>query len=245
QHGRLKVKSSVEIEKEKSNEKRKKLMYYKKIISDIQNMDLNLEYLDELLKLTSEVLRMNPDYYTFWNIRKKLFQKLKAESKTECEALMIKELNFLNECLKLNPKSYSVWHHRCFITEFMDRADWPLELELTSKFLECDNRNFHCWDYRRFVFSKCTTSPESELLFSTKKISMDFSNFSSWHYRSKLISQIHPNLFVDHMDVISREYSLVENAIFTDPSDQSGWFYLKWLIDKSRSLIFSSCPNML
>lgn len=48
-------------------------------------------------------------------------------------------------------------------------------------------------------------------------------------------------------EVLEKEYALVHNAIFTDPDDQSGWFYHLWLIDQTvkndTPLLVSSWPS--
>ena len=52
-----------------------------------------------------------------------------------------KELSFLKSCLQVNPKSYSVWHHRQWIMEFMPQPDWKKEIHLCNLFLSYDERN--------------------------------------------------------------------------------------------------------
>lgn len=42
--------------------------------------------------------------------------------------------------------------------------------------------------------------------------------------------------------VLSEEYELVHQAIFTDPDDQSGWFYHLWLLDQT---IKSNAPSLV
>ena len=54
-----------------------------------------------------------------------------------------------------------VWHHRQWVMEW-GGCTWqhPVDLKLTAKLLMMDERNFHCWTYRRFVaragFTPCT-----------------------------------------------------------------------------------------
>ncbi|KAL9188204.1 hypothetical protein ACHAXT_006582 [Thalassiosira profunda] len=87
------------------------------------------------------------------------------------------ELKLTAHCLQRNPKSYSSWFHRkwALVYHLTHGAPSPAiaspteesslqkqhvdgtksilqaELELCAQFLQLDERNFHCWNYRRFV----------------------------------------------------------------------------------------------
>lgn len=191
-----------------------------------------------VMKLTGALLTANSDLYTLWNYRKEVFKKL-AETKEEEEiqAVYSSELNFIDSSLVNNPKSYCLWEHRVFCMRRMPDPDWATELKLTSKFLEYDERNFHCWDYRRFVVaaSPKSASAKDELNFTFDKISNNFSNYSSWHYRSKLLPLVHPDDDCLHgikESALLGEFSHTMNAVFTDPNDQSAWFYHRWLLGR-------------
>ncbi|KAK3739774.1 hypothetical protein RRG08_028213 [Elysia crispata] len=237
-HGRLKVKSTAEQQEAKRKEREKKLQIYNAATSKIFSKKKDGELDEELLHLCGEVLAANPDFYTLWNYRKEVFLELrKSKSPTELQNLFLAELFFLESCLRMNPKSYGTWHHRCFVMDTMPDPDWLRELELCNQFLKYDERNFHCWDYRRFIVKRANVSPEAELDFSMSKISNNFSNYSSWHYRSKLLPLIHPDsgqpMGVSE-DALLKEYELVQNGFFTDPDDQSNWFYHRWLMGRGE-----------
>src|SRR5690606_5025892 len=94
--------------------------------------------------------------------------------------------------------------------------------------------------YRRLVSSKLNLPLCRELEFTTKRIDANFSNYSAWHYRSALLPKLYPPTVPDQVleeKTLFKEFDLVINAAFTDASDQSAWFYHRWLLGRSeRSL---------
>lgn len=118
-----------------------------------------------------------------------------------------------------------------------NRLSWKNELSLCNTFLNADERNFHCWRHRFFVVKNGNLPKINELEFTYEKICTNFSNYSSWHYRSKLIEDLYYQNQVD-TEIFKNELSLIENAVFTDPNDQSAWIYEKWLLlEHQRSFI--------
>ncbi|KAK3747037.1 hypothetical protein QZH41_017815 [Actinostola sp. cb2023] len=195
QHGRLKVRTSAEQAAAKQKEREKKMKVYNEVTERIFTKRKDNEHDQEALYLTEQLLSANPDFGTLWNFRREIFINFKDKSgfDSKLESLCKKELSFLQSCLQVNPKSYGVWHNRQWINEFMPHPNWKQELQLCNLFLSFDERNFHCWDYRRTVVRKANITPEDEFKFSTDKIVENFSNYSSWHYRSKLLPLLHPH----------------------------------------------------
>lgn len=77
--------------------------------------------------------------------------------------------------------------------------------------------------------------PDEELSYSAEKVKENFSNYSAFHHRSLYIKRSGKSV----MDVLPEELSIVENAIFTEPDDQSAWWYhqflLTWVSTEIRS----------
>lgn len=240
------------------------------------------------LALLEKALLVNPDPLNLWNHRRECITYLHdnpkekepeatstdddSESKT-LEAMLTPELKLTQASLQRNPKAYGAWMHRKWILQYLKAPKPSLEqeLELTVLFLKLDERNFHCWNYRRFVIgalsdaatpeseasnsytgrwkgpppmgvqvvapsATATTAPNSRISdaliqaeweFTTKKIEDNFSNFSAFHYRSQLLGRMLELEQVQWED----ELELLENAIATEPDDQTAWWYQALLLD--------------
>lgn len=237
-HGRVKVKTTAQQQEEKRKEREKKLRVYTAATKLIFKKREEQTCDEEGLKVAEEILRSNPDFSTLWNFRREIFLSYQEERpKEELQDLFTYELGFLEGCLQVNPKSYGVWHHREWVLYHMPTPNWKREVDLCNLFLQYDERNFHCWDFRRFVISKAKISAEDELKFTTEKINTNFSNYSSWHYRSKLLPLLYPDSVNPDRpteEILLQEYELAQNAFFTDPNDQSAWFYHRWLLGRGK-----------
>ncbi|XP_021342299.1 geranylgeranyl transferase type-2 subunit alpha-like [Mizuhopecten yessoensis] len=247
-HGRIKVKTTAEQQEAKRKEREKKLKIYNAGTEAVFQKRKNKEFDEEGLKLSGELLGVNPDIYSFWNFRREIFIDLQDKrEEAELQKLLQDELHFLEACLKVNPKSYGAWHHRCFVMDAIPEPDWGRELHLCNTFLNLDERNFHCWDYRRHVVLRSNVNLDEELQYTTQKIQSNFSNYSSWHYRSKLLPVIHPDSshpVAVQEDVLLKEFEVVQNAVFTDPDDQSAWFYQRWLLGRGQKKLQICCVHV-
>merc|ERR1719189_3357299 len=144
--------------------------------------------------MTSGVLLANPDITTLWNIRKEMLETILNPDNESNDTTLKKELELTVQCLQNNPKSYGAWHHRCWSMLKMKNPNWDYELGLCNKYLSLDERNFHCWDYRRFVVKhNANIYAQDELNYSYEKIEEKIENYSAWHYRSKLLPLTDPS----------------------------------------------------
>ena len=176
------------------------------------------DFSPELLQETAELLSRNPEYYTIWNYRRRIYAaefasltrqvqtKELSEKERHGQVLQILQLDlqFLFPLLLKFPKCYWIWNHRLWLLEqaslllptSMARPIWEDELGLVGKMLGRDSRNFHGWRYRRIVVANLESSTldgssmaKSELDYTTKMIRQNLSNFSAWHNRTKLIAR--------------------------------------------------------
>jgi geranylgeranyl transferase type-2 subunit alpha len=236
--------------------------------------------------LNQKLIRLNPDFYTLWNYERLIALDSvaqfgaqppsevassegpsAAEQTAHLQKVMTGELQLVESALARNHKSYYAWYHRQWaITQLGAEADLKQELLLCTKLLNMDARNFHCWNYRRWIASKSiplqVCSLTDELEFTGVKINQNFSNYSAWHYRSSVLHQMHiqttttttteTEIETDEgkekpfvlQEVLEGEFALVKEAMFVDPHDQSAWLYHRWLLSCVVSQV-SALQNVL
>ncbi|OTB10426.1 hypothetical protein K445DRAFT_16642 [Daldinia sp. EC12] len=158
-----------------------KIAKYRDLENSIRAQASANSYDSSLFQLTSKLLRLNPEYYTIWNVRRRclisaLFSALERDApeagkndttvcnrrRADVEAdinTVQSELAFTIPLLLEYPKCYWIWKYRRWLLEqaivrlpsTVARNIWEAELALASKMLTKDRRNFHAWGYRRNV----------------------------------------------------------------------------------------------
>ncbi|KAL5777393.1 hypothetical protein ACOSP7_010319 [Xanthoceras sorbifolium] len=210
----------------------------------------NKIFTKEAVELSAKLLEINPESYTAWNYRKLAVEHYLTLSNSNPEShnsIFDEELRVAESALRQNFKSYGAWHHRKWVFS-KGHSSINHELRLLDKFQKADSRNFHAWNHRRFVAALMNISEEDELKYTEDMICNNFSNYSAWHNRSVLLSNLlkkRADGFLLKVKVLP-EYEFVHQALFTDPDDQSGWFYHRWLLDQTvkvdSPLLASSWP---
>lgn len=96
----------------------------------------------------------------------------------------------------------------------------------------------HGWNYRIWLADWAEVSIIDEFDFTTLKIYQNFSNYSAWQRRSHLLPKYLKDSSVETEESFLRnEVEICRNAAWTEPADQSIWFYQRWL--------FGQLPNSL
>jgi len=232
-HNKRKVKTTEDKKREKLEASKQRAKEYIEMWDKFLQMKSSNDFSEEAFTQHTKMINMAGDCYTLWNFRKLVIENLE-KSRLDCAKLYQDELKWLEYLLSQHPKSYWIWFHRKWITTRIPNMDWNTELALCTKALEMDSRNFHCWNYRRFVTVQAKVSLKDELSFTLAKINQNFSNYSSWHHRSFLMQRAYENDPGSFVQVLTEELELVQNAFYTSPEDQSAWFYHRWLVGMSK-----------
>jgi len=65
---------------------------------------------------------------------------------------------------------------------------------------------------------------QDEFAFSTARIFKNFSNYSAFHHRAAFAARHLQEARLDARDFVRRELEMVQQAVFTEPDDQTAWW---------------------
>ncbi|TCD61418.1 Rab geranylgeranyltransferase [Steccherinum ochraceum] len=251
-HNVKRVQYSKEVLEARKQRDQARLKQYLALYDRVFDKRKNADFSQEAFNSTTSLLRINSELYTIWNYRRNIMTNgiFPSSEPSKVNSMLNDDLELTFELLKQHPKIYWIWTHRRWCLEHVPdgptdddpkgwkTANWKKELFVVEKMLNADARNFHAWNYRRYILASMDNPPPqtSELAYTTKKIEANFSNFSAWHQRSKVLQSLWDEGKIDERSSREADFELVRNAMYTDPDDQSVWMYHAWLIGSGNDL---------
>ncbi|EKD13852.1 uncharacterized protein L3040_005529 [Drepanopeziza brunnea f. sp. 'multigermtubi'] len=185
----------------------------------------------DLLDATAVMLLLDPEQLTAANERKRLIKKREIVPKLEFEALLKKEIQFvdsyLTSRLHRHTKSPTLWGHRRWLLEMGKKigVQYDIQPDLTSVVLvaaERHSRNYYAWSHLRWLIQTFSDTPTCVRDFSTPTIDSDYPG----------------------------TMSAVKNWCLKNPSDTSGFSFLLFCLfgvadeDSNTSVRSEMCSSV-
>ncbi|KAF9888722.1 CAAX geranylgeranyltransferase alpha subunit [Aspergillus nanangensis] len=210
------------------------------------------EMSERALKLTEDVITMNPAHYTVWIYRAKILFALEKDLTEELEWLNTVSLKYL--------KNYQIWHHRQVL--MTSKEHFPVlpatELDFLMEMFGQDSKNYHVWTYRHWLvrhFKLWDTPRETQDVDTL--LTSDVRNNSAWNHRFMLRfgprgdnepdagmpnSNAPPEekgkLPVVDEDLVDMELEYAKSKIVCAPENRSPWAYARGVFRAAgRSLL--------
>ncbi|KAI5306398.1 CAAX geranylgeranyltransferase alpha subunit [Ascosphaera pollenicola] len=199
------------------------------------------EMSERALKLTEDVIALNPAHYTVWIYRARIIDALNKD--------LYEELAWLNKSALKHLKNYQIWHHRQTIVS--NTTQFPTlptgEQSFLMKMFAQDAKNYHVWSYRHWLVRhfKLWDDPQ-ELRDVEFLLNEDVRNNSAWSHRWTLKfgprgdvdsgfsrvdfghgKEVKRDLEVVDEDVADAEIEYAKEKILVAPQNRSPWVYLR------------------
>ncbi|KAL4774367.1 CaaX farnesyltransferase alpha subunit [Aspergillus nidulans var. acristatus] len=201
------------------------------------------EMSERALKLTEDIISMNPAHYTVWIYRAKIVFALNKD--------LLEELEWLNGVSLKYLKNYQIWHHRQVIMSSREHFPSlpPREMDFLMEMFAQDSKNYHVWTYRHWLVRhfELWDSPR-ELADVNSLLNSDVRNNSAWNHRYMLRFGPRSNepdagmvntdgppaekgrLAVVDEDLVDEELRYAQDQILRAPENRSPWSYARGVL---------------
>ena len=184
------------------------------------------------LAVTEAAIARNPKSYHAWHHRQWSVSAFGGEAAFDASG----ELALCGKLLALDERNFHCWNYRRWVARFPAAAAAAAGESMLSaggNSVAAESSDFIA-DSSAPSTASSAPSPEaavveSELAYTLACIRRNFSNYSAWHERASLLSRRAAPAPVPLAELAS-ELELVRQAAFTEPDDQSPWFYRRWAV---------------
>lgn len=208
------------------------------------------EMSDRALKLTEDIIRINPAHYTVWLYRAKIIKELDKK--------LADEIDWLNRVSEENLKNYQIWHHRQIIVSRLrdsltKESDFLAEeRDFLMDIFARDSKNYHVWIYRHWLVRHFNLwEDERETLDVETLIDRDVHNNSAWNHRyvlrfsprdgpeAGMPENSGPGLKRGQLAVVDEyivdaELGYAEDKIRLAPENRSPWHYARGVLRAAK-----------
>ncbi|WFD44801.1 protein geranylgeranyltransferase type II [Malassezia psittaci] len=215
------------------NFRREILQHLFRQADEAEQDSIRTQLLAEDITMTQQSMRTHPKVYWLWNHRRWCLHALPNPDKSleSGQKKWRKELALVDMMLDMDPRNFMGWNYRRFVIAELAAAMVPGQRTPFPVFLSADSLKLE-------EKHSALQLAEDELQYTLHKIESNFSNFSAWHYRSKLLPRVWDAKQLGESDRAKerdQEFELLQQAMYTDPNDQSIWIYHSWLMSQAPS----------
>ncbi|KAI6714721.1 hypothetical protein JHW43_002802, partial [Diplocarpon mali] len=239
-------------------EEQKEIVKYQELEDLIRVKVAERQYTVEVFELTSKLLKKNPEYYTIWNVRRRLliyglFSKpsdlsspltvspstfptdtTKASSETSSSSTTAP-----SAALTTTPQSPSSQNHgRNGTTLNFITADLEFLFPIMMEYPKC----YWLWNYRLWILEQANQRLEPdvarelwkrELILVSKMLIKDSRNFHGWGYRRKVVSELE-SVHLNGKSMVESEFEYTTKMIHAPKglSNFSAWHNRSKLIPR-------------
>ncbi|CEJ81293.1 hypothetical protein VHEMI01429 [[Torrubiella] hemipterigena] len=226
------VSKSVRDKTEQQKEaEREKIQKYRSLEDEFRQLTSQGEFDDSIFQLTTKLLRINPEYYTVWNARRRCLLSGKSSK-------FLSSPKPTSETIESKDSSATNADQQGATAMTIDTV--KSELMFTVPLLMEHPKCYWIWNYRMWMLDQATNLlPTSisktvwveELALISKMLSRDERNYHAWAYRRFVVSQLELPLFGGE-SMAESEFEYTTKRLQSNFSNFSAWHNRSELIPK-------------